>query len=137
MIFTRQSPMSRQICFINQKVCSTKNVNWSLSSVGVLWETASKQQRAAFTCSSPPLSPFFVLPAASPRLRSVLLQHCSQDLALLLSTPECFMFSQDHSQWQHNRLRSYREGMGQYFYHPNCLLQQKTEISVILPLSMR
>lgn len=92
----------------------------------VPWEAVSKQQRAAFTCSSAPLSPFSLLQAAFPSWRTVMLWHCSQDLPWMLLTPEWFVLSQDCRQWQHSRLRGYKEvSQGDTFIIPTAYSSER------------
>lgn len=105
--FTRQTPKTKSIYFINQKLCSTKSMHCRLSSAGESHGRqfpSSKEQpsRAVQLCSL-----LSLLQAAFPSWRSVTLWHRSQDL--MLPTPEGFVLSQDCRQWQHDRLRSYRE----------------------------
>lgn len=117
MPFTRQTPQTISI-YQSEGMLNKEQVLQVEFSRRAPREAVSKQQGAAFTCSSALLFPLH--PASSiPSWRAVTLWHCSQDLALMLPTPECFVLSQDCRQRQHNRARSYREGTRWHFHHSN------------------
>lgn len=89
LIFTRRSPKSKEIYFINQRVWLTRSVTCSLSSAEASRGRQLPSRSEQPACAIRLCSLFFsVLQSASPCLGTVTLQHRSQKSALTLSMSE-------------------------------------------------